>query len=429
VSVLRDPLRPLPTIRRLRELAGALGIAHELLRRERWSRLELEAFQRRRLSALVRYAIEHSRFYRDLYGPVPPSGAIDLEALPIVSKTLMMDNFDWVVTDPRLRLEELEHHVAELEDDDSYLGEYRVLSTSGSTGGRALFVYGRREWSTSLAGFLRYATLLERPPRLPRLKLAAIGGPSPLHQSNRVAASLDVGAYRMLRLPVTVSVSDLVGALNAFQPDVLNVYPSIAALLADEQRQGRLDIHPLTISTSSEMGTDEMRRKIRGAWCVEPFNLYAASETGVLAVDCSHHRGLHLFEDLSIVEIVDEAGRPVPAGSGGHKLLVTNLFNYTQPLIRYEISDMLTMSLEHCPCGRPFRLIGRIEGRNDDIFYLLHRDGKRIPVHPAHLHAPLEASAEVRQYQIVHDAAGIHVRLVLVNGVSAEEICTRVRAS
>ena len=78
----------LSTIRRLRDLAGALGIAHELFRHDRWSPAQLHAFQRRRLWSLVRYAMEHAPFYRDLYERVPPSGAIDLEQLPIVSKAL-----------------------------------------------------------------------------------------------------------------------------------------------------------------------------------------------------------------------------------------------------------------------------------------------------------------------------------------------------
>jgi len=424
--MLRNSLR----LRELRDVAGALWLAYELGRRERWSPAELQAFQRRQLSLLVHYATEHSPFYRDLYERVPESGAIDLKELPTVSKAEMMDNFDQFVTDPRVRLEQVEHHVEgrAFGGDNSFLGHYRVLSTSGSTGGRALFLYDHRAWRTSLAGFLRAATLQEGPARLPLHKMAAIVGPSPLHQSNRVAGSLDVGVFRMLRLPATSDIAELVRALNAFRPSVLTAYASIAALLADEQLEGRLDIHPATVSTTTELLTDEMRRRIRTAWGTEPFNLYAASETGVLAADCSHHRGLHLFDDLSIVEVVDETGMPVSARSRGHKLLLTNLFNYTQPLIRYEISDMLTVASDPCPCGRPFGLIERIDGRNDDILYLIGRGGRRIPVHPVHLHAPFEDLAAVRQYKIVHDDAGIHVRLVLAAGASAEEVCARVRA-
>jgi phenylacetate-CoA ligase len=423
-------MRPRYTIRRLRDVKRALAIARRLAEQERWSREELLEFQRDRLSSLVRHAVQHSPFYRDLYARerLPSDGSIELVRLPLLTKAGVMENFDRIVTDPRLRLAALDDHVAGLTRDDYYLGEYRVLTTSGSTGGRALFVYDPREWSTSLAGFLRYASFMESSPCLPRrIKVAAIGAPGALHQSNRVATSLDVGLYRMLRLPVTASIPELVAALNAFQPEALNAYPSIATLLAAEQLDGRLDIHPLRVSTSSEVRTEEMERAIREAWAVEPFNMYAASETGMLAVDCSHHRGLHLFDDLSILEVVDEDGQPVPAGSPGHKLLLTNLFNYTQPLIRYEISDMLTLNPEPCPCGRPFRLVRTIEGRNDDILYLPTPNGRRIPVHPIHLRSPLGADASVRQYQVVHDAAGLHVRLVLANGASPEASCAQAR--
>jgi phenylacetate-CoA ligase len=76
---------------------------------------------------------------------------------------------------------------------------------------------------------------------------------------------------------------------------------------------------------------------------VEPFDWYGITEGGVLACDCASHQGMHLFEDLFWVENVDRHGHPVPDGAVGHKLLITDLFNRTQPLIRYELSDMVVL--------------------------------------------------------------------------------------
>src|SRR5207244_2415039 len=118
-------------------------------------------------------------------------------------------------------------------------------------------------------------------------------------------------------------------------------------------------------------------------WSVTPFNHYAMTE-GPVGIDCASHRGIHVFEDLCIVENVDSSNRPVPPGSRGDKILFTNLLNYTQPLIRYEVTDMLTMSGEPCPCGRPFSLISGIDGRLDDVLYLESIDGGEVPVHPNH---------------------------------------------
>ncbi|HMJ15983.1 MAG TPA: hypothetical protein VK524_31420, partial [Polyangiaceae bacterium] len=112
--------------------------------RIRWSRDRLEAYQRQRLDELVRWAAERSPFYRRLYGGLP--GAIELERLPIVTKSAMMENFDDFVTDPRVTLAALRHHLQEVVGDERFLGELRVMSSSGSSGQKAVFVYDRPAW-------------------------------------------------------------------------------------------------------------------------------------------------------------------------------------------------------------------------------------------------------------------------------------------
>jgi phenylacetate-coenzyme A ligase PaaK-like adenylate-forming protein len=82
-----------------------------------------------------------------------------------------------------------------------------------------------------------------------------------------------------------------------------------------------------------------------GAW----FELYGTTESGISGVHCSEHTGLHLFEDQFIVEVVDETHRLVPPGQSGDHILITSLVNSTQPLIRYVISDLVTIRPEPCP--------------------------------------------------------------------------------
>jgi phenylacetate-coenzyme A ligase PaaK-like adenylate-forming protein len=108
-------------------------------------------------------------------------------------------------------------------------------------------------------------------------------------------------------------------------------YASMARILADEQLSGRLHIAPHLVFTSSEVLTDETRQLVEKAWGHKLFNQYAAAESGGLAAECTDHRGLHLYEDLVIFEVVDQNNHPTPAGVYGEKLLITLLFNRTQP--------------------------------------------------------------------------------------------------
>ena len=125
-----------------------------------------------------------------------------------------------------------------------------------------------------------------------------------------------------------------------------------------------------------------MTARIRDAFGVEPFNTLGLTETGITAIDCAEHQGLHLFEDSCLFEVVDAHGRPVPPGRPGDKVLVTNLDNHTQPFIRFEVTDLVTVTDEPCACGRTFRRITALEGRSDDVLELAgrgRRHGARAP--------------------------------------------------
>lgn len=158
--------------------------------------------------------------------------------------------------------------------------------------------------------------------------------------------------------------------------------------------------------SASEVLTTESRTRMRAAWNIEPFDVYAATEPAAIASECGRHSALHLYEDLVITEIVDEANRPVPAGVTGAKVLVTVLFRRSQPLIRYEMSDRVAWLPERCACGRPFALVSPVEGREEEVLRLLGPSGDRVPVHPNVFHKVLEL-APVAEWQIEQDAVGI----------------------
>lgn len=413
------------TFKRMADAAGALKLAKELERREGWSRDELEAHQRERLGALVRHAVARSPFYRERYAGLDTHGDVDLQALPTLDKATMMGNFDRLVTDDRLRLADVERHLAGLESDAYYLDGYRAMTTGGTTGRKGVFVFGRSEWSTVLATTMRWLGYMGVKPRLPRWKICPVGAPSPLHMTNRMAATMRIPVHVVRPLPVTMPIPRLVEELNAFQPEFVNAFPSVASLLAEEQLAGRLHIAPSVVSTTSEVRTREMGERIKRGWGVDPFDGYGVTEAGTIAAQCERRQGFHFSEDLSILEVIGEDDRPVPAGTPGAKYFLTNLFNYTQPLIRYEMSDIFTLSPEPCGCGRPFQLVRAIEGRSDDILRLPGRAGE-VAVHPLNLRSPMAAIADVRQYQIVHEPSLLEVRVLAREGIARGELSEKI---
>lgn len=398
---------------RLRTFAGALGRTPQVIARERWPRDQLEAYQRQRLGALVAHASTHSRFYKAHYGGSIGALEVELQRLPPLSKATWMGAFDDVVTDKALRLAEVETHLLTIRDDCLYLGEYRIMASSGTTGLRGVYAWNQRDWLDLLATITRPTRAVQLAPRLPRPRLALIGAPDAKHMTYRVGASLDAGVFRTLRLAATLPLPELVAALQRFQPHVLSAYPSIAALLAAEQRAGRLHISPRGVGTSSELRTEEMTRAIREAWGVEPMNAYALTETGLAAWTCPEANALHVCEDACILESVDDAGRPVPPGVAGSRLLVTSLLNHAQPVIRLEVSDQLTFAPEPCACGRTLRVLEVLHGRADDVLDLPGAAGGRVGLHAMHLHNPMAAVREVVGYKFTQRLSELDVQVIL----------------
>ena len=387
-------------------LGRVLTLRRTLRDRERWSPIELERHREIALSDLRRFAYERSPFYQRFH-----RGLFDrpLDKLPVVTKAQLMESFDQVVTDRRVAIADVEAHLATVVGDGRLLDRYRVVATSGSTGVRGIFLSDPREWATVIASYNRaqeWAGVAISPTR--RMRLAVVSTTTAWHQSTRVGASVRNPLVATLRMNATDPLPEAVARLNEFQPHSLVAYASMNRLLAEEQVGGRLRISPAAVMSASEVLTDDTRRLIAQAWGHQPFNVYAATEPAGIASECDQHTGLHLYDDLVITEVVDEANRPVPPGEFGAKVLVTVLFSRTQPLIRYEMSDSVRLSSAVCACGRPFPLIDAIQGRREDVITLPGRNGGTVAIHPNVFHDVLDRTP-AGAWQVVQEGGRLRL--------------------
>ena len=395
-------------------IVSLLSEMRQLRQHDYWTRQQLETYQENSLRQLREYAYAHSPFYQRFH-----QGLTDrpLHELPVLTKATMMEHFDELVTDRAIRLKDVQAHQAHLRGDEHFLGRYWVNATSGSTGHPGLFLFNRAEWITVLASFARAREWAGIKANLTnRVKTAFVASTTAFHMSARAGATLHSWWLPELRLSASEPLEMIVQRLNTWQPETLIAYASMARLLAHEQLAGRLQITPRTVFSSSEVLTDDTRRLIEHAWGKVLFNQYAATESGSLAAECDHHLGMHLFEDLTMVEVVDYQNRPVPPGVYGDKLLLTVLFNRTQPLIRYELNDSVRLASSPCPSGRPFALIDDIQGRMEDVLSFPARAGGMVAVQPL-VFSQVMDMVPVSGWQVVRDKDGLHV---LLSGVRSE---------
>ena len=383
--------------------------AAELAARTDWSPEQLATHRRARLRELVSHAVERSPYYRETLGAGVLRGDLDLERLPTLPKATLMREFDRIVTDPALRLADLEQHLAGPEAGASFRGCYRVFASSGSSGLRGLFVHSDDEFATWVAAHLPvFADIgIDASTRL-----AAIGAPSPIHLTKQLFAAFGQGRSAPPRVSALTPMCETVEALESFEPEAVIGYASVIAALANEQLDGRLHIEPRVLATGGELLSSEMEQRILAAWGVRPVQIYATTEVPIIASSAPEHRELRVLSDLVWIEVVDEENRPVPVGTPGYKLLLTNLVNHAQPLIRYELTDSVTLAAPES--------IASIDGRSDDILLLAGTGGGEVAVHPLRLRAPFARLREVALYQLVYDGRELRVRIVPRPDASAD---------
>jgi phenylacetate-CoA ligase len=389
-----------------------------------WTRDHLARQQDHRLADLRRFVMARSPFYQRFHRGLERA---PLRELPVLTKATMMESFDELVTDRSVSLADAESFLRSNRANGLFRDRYVTLSTSGSTGRRGVFLFDPDEWLTALGMITRPMAWAGLRPRLVnRPRLAMIASTTPWHYSTRVTASLSSRLLPTLRLDASERLGEIVRHLNRWQPEVLTVYPSVLKQLADEQLAGRLTISPRTIATSAEVLPAETRRRVRQAWKVHVFDTYGATEYAPISAECPRGRK-HLFEDEAIIEVVDDRGRPVPSGERGDRLLLTIFNRRTQPLIRYEMSDMVRPIDGPCECGRPFRMIDSIEGRIEDVLQFPSVNGHSGPVfiHPNVFHQLLE-TVPASGWQVRQEQDGLSV---LLTGLSDQSLVAAIGTS
>lgn len=375
--------------------------------------------QRARLAQMVAFARASSPFYRDLYRDV--EGEVrNPGALPVTRKKVLMGRFDEWLTDRAVAASEVRAFV----DDpglvgEPFLGKYRVASTSGTTGTPGTFLLDHRSLAVAGALTTRMLGAWLRPGDVFRILAAggrmtmvvATGG----HFASAVAAArLRQGRPRRARtiqlLPAHLPLPELTARLNQFRPAIVAPYASMALLLAAEQEAGRLHINPVLVALAAEGLPAGEYARIGRAFGARVGNSYAATECPFLSYGCDHG-WLHVNNDWAVLEPVDADYRPVPAGTSSHTVLLSNLANRVQPILRYDLGDSVLQRPDPCPCGSPLPAI-RVHGRTADLLTFPGRNGGPVVIAPLVFSALGDRLPGVDLLQIVqHTPTRLRVRL------------------
>ena len=340
---------------------------------ERLSRDAILRLQEKRFRKMLKYAYKNSKFYRDLYSSKRISEddleTISVDELPAVDKDIIMENFDDVVTVDDVNKKE----VIDFLDDsktpnDLFKNKYHVIHTSGSSGKLGVFVYSKKDWDSFFPYILKVFDF-----RFTKNKSAFLGAAGGHFTGVSFTSWTGKGLSRIfcepLILDVNEPIEDIVKRLNEFQPDILGGYFNGLKVLAEQQEKGVLKIHPKSLVNCGEGINSKDKEYIENVFKVPMSNLYGFAECVVVGVGKNEYGGIYLMDDIALIEVKED------------HILLTNLYNKTQPIIRYRIDDYVKLK-ENSNEKIPFALVDDIVGRSEFVIWFENNKGKMDFIHP-----------------------------------------------
>ncbi len=353
----------------------------QLKRNEKKTAEEISSLQTKKLKRLLHYAYEHSTYYRNSFERAGiTADMIDstpLSAFPVMDKSVLMSQFEEIITVPNLTQEEIRSFdEKETIDKKLFQDKYHIVHSSGSTGTPKYFVYDESAWNSMLLGIVRGALWNMTMPEIIRF---LIHGPRIVYiaaTDGRYGGSMAVGdgvngvGAKQIYLDINTPLDEWINTIKEFKPNMIIGYPSAVKILAELVEKGDLDLKVLRIVTCGEPLGASLRKYLESVFGSDVINFYGASESLSLGVESNPKEGMLLFDDMNIIEIQNG------------EMYLTCLYNFVQPLIRYRLSDQLTLKVPTAESRYPFTRAVGLLGRNEDILWFQDGNGKQEFLHP-----------------------------------------------
>ena len=353
----------------------------QLKQNEHKKREQLEEIREKKLRRVLKTAYEKSPYYRRAFEEAGIDGEnlteLPLSAFPVMDKDVLMQHFEQIVTVSDLTQEGLRQFDADGRDSKGkYLGKYHVVHSSGSTGIPRYFVYDDKAWGQMLLGIIRGALWDMSMPQILRLLSGGIRILYIAATDGRYGGAMAVGdgidgvGAKQLFLDIKTPLSQWISSIRAFGPNLVIGYPSAIKILGELVEKGEVQAQVCRVISCGEPLSPGLRSYLEKVFQAVVVNFYGASESLALGVETDGAEGMYLFDDMNYIEVLDG------------KMYLTCLYNLVQPLIRYRISDQLTLKASEAGARYPFTRTEIPLGRNEDLLWFEDTDGKREFLHP-----------------------------------------------
>ncbi|MEE8105886.1 MAG: hypothetical protein V3T86_10160 [Planctomycetota bacterium] len=369
------------------------------------TRRELEDSHVARFRKLARFVRERSPYYARVMKErgIDPDRCLPRD-FPVLTKNEVIENFDEISTDPRVRTDRIAKFLTGSRDARELMdGRFRVLHTSGTSGTVCYSVFDPTEW-------MQGVMVLERILRaaLPPRRVAFIGAT----QGHFAGVSFAVSPahwirglfYRTRVFDINDPTEKIVAGLNEFKPFAFSGYSGAISMLADQRLAGNLTFSPTRILVGGEPMADRERKRVAGVFGTDVRLNYASSEHLFMGFDLMHGPGMYLLEENLIFELQTD------------HILVTNLYRKTVPLIRYRMDDVLPVASRGATWG-PYTVVDKVLGRSEEAPVFLNEKGVEDYIHPIVIVEFFVANVKSFQMRLVNKSQ-FRFHVVLESGLT-----------
>ena len=357
-----------------------------------YSTKQIKAMQFKRIQGLFAKAQASAPYYAQLDPKDGLKNWEDFYRLPLMNKTILMDNFDSINT-AGLKRSEVEAFALDKEARKDFTGyfndRYVVGLSSGTSGNKGLYLTDKALTKRLPFVFLARSGLSLR--YLPfRIMFC-------LRVFSQGFADINSPLIKLNYVSTMTPIEKVIEDLNSKKINVLMAPPSFVRLLLPHRDQIKTKLS--CIVCYAEVLTKEEKEKFTHFFGCKVIEIYQASE-GQVASACKEGN-LHLNEDLIFAELYDQKGEKVTEAGIPGQLVITNLINEVQPLFRYRMNDWVVLK-ESCPCGSHYRVLDHVIGRQDDVMMFMTSDHSLQHVFPDLISRwIITTSNEIREFKAI----------------------------
>ncbi len=397
---------------------------YKMMQMPKKSSAQIKNQQEKQLRKLLRYAYQNSDYYRRTFEEAGISNSnlekTPLSHFPTINKKQLINHFNDLITVPGLTQEQLQHFDQTIEGlNETFVDNIHVVHSSGSTSRPHYFVYDKHAWSQMVMGIIRGA--LWDMSFFQILKLIS-GGLRVLYiaaTDGRYGGAMAAGGSienlhaKQLYIDINTPLASWSEKIADFKPNFIVGYPSAMKILAELVEKKGMNFNIKRIVSCGEPLSASLRSYLASTFNTTIANIYGASESLAMGVDTSGNNEMYLFDDLNVIEVIDG------------EMYLTCLYNYTQPLIRYSLSDKLEILPEQLSKYN-FSRANILIARDEDILWFTNKAGQREFLHPLSVEGfGVDGLLDYQFRQTAPDA--FQMEAEIMPGLSEEDIHQKIK--